>query len=326
MTDDEYRRELKNLVHEGVRSAVGEASRCALLMYRDAPNVGDAAIWLAQRSVLRSLGVDVAYAEAGRFFRHSTFSRSVPEGPILISGGGSLGTTWVKSHEFKERIIREYPDRRVVILPQSANFSTPESLERFLEIASAHPDLKILVRDAWTHEALQALGSRVMLVPDMVFALEHPRLTPGRGAAAGPGGVLWLLREDAEATGRSPAATPGRRADWSDAAMVRWSLEFDKLVARTRFSPVRRTRLGEWKAEKRVDDGLALLSGFDLVVTDRLHGAVLAFLLGKPCVVLDNSWGKVHRFCKTWFAGSDSVRLVSDVSEAYDVVEQLKLV
>ena len=37
------------------------------------------------------------------------------------------------------------------------------------------------------------------------------------------------------------------------------------------------------------------------VVSSRLHGFLLACLLGVPGVLLDNSYGKNHAYFQTWF-------------------------
>ncbi len=45
-----------------------------------------------------------------------------------------------------------------------------------------------------------------------------------------------------------------------------------------------------------------------MLVTDRLHGMVLAHLLGVQCEVMDNRWGKVKSFYDTWYRDEPSVR------------------
>ncbi len=320
MSNVAYRGVLASQVRAGVSEAVGSASQCAIVMYRDSPNVGDAAIWRAQEQVLSSLGVEIGYVAAGRHFRPETLRRCVADGPILISGGGSLGTTWPNSHAFKERVISEFPDRRVVILPQSANFDSDDALSEFSDVVASHPDVTIMARDTPTLERLQGLGCTLSLVPDMVFALEHPLLDVDRSPREGPRRLLWLLREDAEAPGNTIDPVEGERHDWADARIIRLAHELDVRLDKTRIPALRRTRLASWKAARRVDDGLRMLSDYDMVVTDRLHGALLSFLMGLPCVVLDNSWGKVHRFCRTWFETTDSITLATDVREVDEVL------
>ena len=64
-------------------------------------------------------------------------------------------------------------------------------------------------------------------------------------------------------------------------------------------------RCSRWRAPaasppRAVDAAFALLARGECVVTDRLHGHLLATLLGRPSVVCDNSFGKVRSFYETW--------------------------
>ena len=58
----------------------------------------------------------------------------------------------------------------------------------------------------------------------------------------------------------------------------------------------------------RVERGLRLLARGETVVTDRLHGHILALLLGIPHVVMDNDYGKVGAYIAAWTQASPLVR------------------
>jgi pyruvyl transferase EpsO len=60
-----------------------------------------------------------------------------------------------------------------------------------------------------------------------------------------------------------------------------------------------------------------------VVVTDRLHGHILALLLGIPHVVLDNSYGKLHHFIRTWTHASPLVRMAAAPDEATALAREL---
>ena len=45
---------------------------------------------------------------------------------------------------------------------------------------------------------------------------------------------------------------------------------------------------------KMFRDSLAMYSSSKLIITDRLHASILAFLLHKPHVFLDQSYGKIR--------------------------------
>ena len=62
-------------------------------------------------------------------------------------------------------------------------------------------------------------------------------------------------------------------------------------------------------SERLVEDAARLFARHDLIVTDRLHGHILACLLNRKNIVLDNSYGKNSRYVTAWTQGSELVTL-----------------
>ena len=52
--------------------------------------------------------------------------------------------------------------------------------------------------------------------------------------------------------------------------------------------------------ENQINQSVRLLSNYDLIITTRLHGHILACLLGIPNILLNNSYGKNKNFYQTW--------------------------
>ena len=69
-------------------------------------------------------------------------------------------------------------------------------------------------------------------------------------------------------------------------------------------------------AQEVVASGAKLLSRGKVVVTDRLHAAVLARLIGRPVVALDNSYGKLSSAANAWLGELGGITLVDDATEA----------
>ncbi len=74
------------------------------------------------------------------------------------------------------------------------------------------------------------------------------------------------------------------------------------------------------RAQARVERGLRLLARGELIVTDRLHGHILALLLGIPHVVLDNDYGKVGAYIAAWTQRSPLVRQARSSQAAAELV------
>jgi hypothetical protein len=69
-------------------------------------------------------------------------------------------------------------------------------------------------------------------------------------------------------------------------------------------------------AERWVDRGCAILARGRVVVTDRLHGHLLALLQDIPHVVLDNSYGKLRSVYDTWTHASPVAHWAESPDEA----------
>jgi pyruvyl transferase EpsO len=164
-----------------LREHLGPASECALLIYRNNPNVGDAAIWLAATRTLSDLGFSIRYSATRDQANLEELRATLPEGPIFISGGGSLGTNYPTTHAHKESVIKAFPDRKVVILPQSGRFDDDAAFERFGSVVASHDDVTILCRDSSTLDTLSQLDVVTALCPDLVTALgTHSTFVKGR--------------------------------------------------------------------------------------------------------------------------------------------------
>ncbi|MGH9613096.1 MAG: polysaccharide pyruvyl transferase family protein, partial [Bryobacteraceae bacterium] len=142
---------------------------CALLDYPAYPNIGDHMIWLGEvlyLTMVRRVKI--------RFVGSLNEPLSLPSGlPILLSGGGNLGDLWPEHQNFRERIVSQYRNRPIVIMPQTMHFRDQTNLRKAAAAFNAHPDLTILIRDERSLEtARQAFGNcRVRLTPDMAFEL-----------------------------------------------------------------------------------------------------------------------------------------------------------
>lgn len=270
----------------------------ALVDFPDHPNVGDSAIWLGEIALLRAVGAgDPAYVCRWDDFDETAFRTACPEGPILIHGGGNLGDIWPHHQHFREALLTRFPDRRIVQLPQSIRFRDPANRDRFAATVARHPDFHLCVRDdASLAEARAHFACPSELAPDSAFGL---------GTLARPVepdcDVLMLLRSDAERAARDDGGLRALR----DAVALDWLEE----------EPVTATDLTE-RARQRVARGLRLLSRGDRIVTDRLHGHILALLLGIRHIILDNDYGKVAAYHAAWTAGSPLVRQAATAEEA----------
>ena len=145
---------------------------------------------------------------------------------------------------------------------------------------------------------------RSELCPDMALLLK-PQVPAPRSDA----GILWLCRNDQESRGWASMAAPSDivRVDWRQESRGRLEPAHEFLLRQRMLHPHGLARAGSLQhriqnalATRRLRRGLRLLGSARIIVTDRLHGHILATLSGIPHVVLDNTYGKVRSFYDTW--------------------------
>jgi exopolysaccharide biosynthesis predicted pyruvyltransferase EpsI len=310
---------------------------CALIDYPNHENVGDCAIWAGERAVLHQLQRDVAYVADITAFSGAAMRRRIGGGgTILMHGGGNFGDLYPHHQRLRERVTRQFPDNRIVMLPQTASFRTAESLAA-AKIRFRHSNLVLLVRDKQSLDLVDAeFDVPVHLAPDSALAL-------GAFSEATPDiPIVWLARTDDERaeTGRPPASMRTadqtvRVADW----VGKRSSDLPTLALReatliggglSRLMPALAARNNPWLsnsydklAMSRVRHGERLVSRAEVVVTDRLHGHILALLMGRPHVLVNDQYDKVGRFYRTWSSSTAGIKFAEDGQDAWEQAQAL---
>lgn len=333
------------------REILVPGSRCALALYPDHWNAGDAAIWWGTRTLLAELGVEVGYACDPWSYDPGGLRAALPEGPILLLGGGNFGDVYPREQGLRARILADFADRRIVQLPQSISFTSPDAIAEMAALLSRQRDFTLLVRDEaslrFSRERFPAVNAS--LCPDTALALDLP---PRSRPADVPVVALW--RSDAESLGPLPALPADWVArDWTLIGGVLPAAEAAELsTAARRFRewvgvpppwpppvhepcPLRRRIawrhlpwLWDQLAEDRTLRGLRILSRGRVVLTNRLHAHLLCLLAGIPHVVCDTANGKVFGCRDTWLTGPESldrsvVRFAANPDEAVEAAQSL---
>jgi len=305
-------------------------ARVALIHFPNHANVGDSAIWLGQRKLLKTLKLKDVYNCDYRTYKQSHMSeRITTDTIILLSGGGNIGDIWSEEHGFREAIISGFPKNKIIQLPQSISFSNTSNLKRAQRIFEGHRDFTLFVRDkASLAFARDNFNCNTSLCPDMALQLGNlarPVMPTRR--------LVCLLRSDKESKG------------FAEQAKTLLLEPCDWLNETARFEKINRLVTGLWKpgqeiwrrldfcigavydmtAEARLFRGLRLLSAGEIVVTDRLHAHILCLLMNIPHILLDNSYGKVKHFVEAWTKASPLVQLAESVSAVPELLDSIRV-
>lgn len=292
---------------------VADAGPFALLDVPNYANAGDSAILLGQLAFLAERhGRRPAHMCDPVTYDPAVIRRRCGGRLLFLHGGGNFGDIWPLHQDFRERVLRDFPDFKIVQLPQSIHFGDDGALARARRAIDRHRDFTLLVRDRRSLDfAERHFACPTLLCPDLAFAMDArpPERRPDLD-------VLCLMRTDKESAVADDVGARLRAmglrvaaADWKDERRGPLHVVQDRFLA----TLGRRPRLRAWDATATLDHGIRLRlarsrvrTGSDIlargraVVTDRLHGHVLCVLSGIPHVVLDNRFGKVRALHDAW--------------------------
>ena len=313
------------LIRTEVGKHVVQGQPYALVDFPSYSNVGDSAIWLGLTKVLLEVtGRRPSYVSHSRPKDISALWSALPNGPIIICGGGNFGDIWKDHQGLRYRLMREFPGRQIVQMPQSIQFNDPRNLALCSEEIARHGNFYLMVRDDRSLRIAQEnFTCPVSLIPDTAFclgALEQSR--------AQRYDTIYMLRSDSEKSdvdlSEAQSIVDGPVWDWLDEpahTRRKCPMTVAKTVASGKFSMnAFRVRHYEDLASRRLVRGIAMLSQGQRIVTDRLHVHIMSLLLNIPHVALDNSYGKVHGYIDAW---TDECPLVSKAINSKEVLRGL---
>ena len=287
-----------------------QAPRAFVFLAADYGNIGDLAITAAQRGfIAQALPghqlVPVPISITREVIR-SIRKQIAPGDLVSIVGGGNMGSLYPDIEELRQLVIRTFPKNRIVCFPQSLDWNdsaaSEEALARIVRTYSRHPDLHVFARESVSRDKLRGLFAahpnvHVGYVPDVVLSARAAQL--GLDAPSTPSGILLCMRDDRE---RALAA--------SQHAQLRALLEATGEAITVTDTHAGGARLDDARCARLVADKLAQFSAARLVVTDRLHGMILALVAGTPCLVLPNANHKIRQTWQDWLQDVPQLRFV----------------
>lgn len=230
--------------------------------------------------------------------------------PIMVNGGGNMGTLWFDAEKTHRRIIQKNPKSKVFIFPNTLFYEDTDwgrsEFERSIQIYNRHKGLFLYAREKHSYEIMKKAYRNVRLIPDMVFSLnESARNLPRQGC-------LLCLRNDCERT----------RTDEQDRILR-------EQVHRLFGDAVRDTTMvvkGGVRAEQRseaLEQKFAEFAAAELVITDRLHGMIFCAITGTPCIVINSRSPKV-RGCYEWIQNLGYIAFTDDVTQIIPVYNHME--
>ena len=211
------------------------------------------------------------------------------------------------------RLIKLFPDKKIVIFPQTINYTTKTSLEEAKDILNNHPDLTIMCRDETSYETAKKnfFKAKLLLYPDIVTSLigtkkiNHERK-----------GVLFCMRDDIEAFYKPDeinalkARFVGITIGHTDTTLKQYKTKMQELYNN------RNTIL---------DSIFEEYSHYKVIITDRYHGTIFGLISGTPVVVIGSTDHKLSSGVK-WFPKEqfgDYITFANNLDEAYEKASEI---
>ncbi|MDA4847997.1 polysaccharide pyruvyl transferase family protein [Hoeflea poritis] len=273
----------------------------AIVDYPNYANPGDCAIWIGARTALERLyGHAPAYVSTVRQFDARQCRDRISRGTVFFLGGGNFGSLYDKHHRMRLRALEKIADMRIVLLPLSvaergSDTDNPSLIAETRAILGRCSQLKVFARETNSQKRLrETYGIDAELCPDTAHWCSISDVTPATEA-------VGLLRKDNEALPRRSRGNLPDSAifDWRDDSSIK---QMNRLGKISSFIPAPRLRLAAFDrvAKAKVAAASRLLGRGNHVVTDRLHGVILASLMKRKVAAADNKTGKVGAYVSTW--------------------------
>lgn len=312
--DDIGRRmtDLSAMLNEQADLVQGKA---VLLDYPVHGNVGDLLIWKGEQAFLKRNKKPLAGQYSIKNMGGRASRKIETCDTICLHGGGNFGDIWPVHQKFRETIISKYPQKRIIIFPQSVYYDDAKELDRACGVLKRHPDLHILLRDEASLRLLQEREvMNLRLCPDMAHAL-WGGWRPGSPSGDGHQ-WLYLLRRDKE-RGNLPKWLEDMEAqskDWADLRKrraERWFRNGTKIVSMDGKYGNALPASAVWNlvADVLIRRAMRLVAEHENVVTNRLHAVIISSLLARRVVAYDNSYGKLSAYISCWLSGVDEIDL-----------------
>ena len=321
--------QLSKIIDERLLPVIKKNTKTYECIYLDLPyhtNIGDTLIWHGTEHFLKRAGLKCLYKTSFLVYSENTMKKIIKRSNappykktlIFLHGGGNFGDLWEIHHNFKKEIIKNYLDNPIIILPQTVSYSDVNKIKTDSKLFAQHKNLTICARDKRSYQILKNnFQNEIVLVPDMAFCIPLNELKYFRVKQENK--TLLLKRNDIELNNTIDYLKfiPEKEIDIRDWPSIEKrmisSYFMEKIFvlnrkASNQFSHFTDIYASYFYKRSLIKAGVKFISKYNKIYTTRLHGAILSFLLEKPCILLDNSYGKNSTFFETWLSDSDVIQ------------------
>ncbi|HCG8092635.1 polysaccharide pyruvyl transferase family protein [Vibrio parahaemolyticus] len=225
----------------------------------------------------------------------------LPGDIITLKGGGNIGVEYYREELYRRKIINSFKENKIIIFPQTiyfkdSSFSNKEKRKTF-QVFEENKNVYVCTRDENSYCQIEPIiKQRAIFTPDIVFSLGMLDLPSIRE------GVVTAFRDDVEG--------------------IFTKTEIDKMLSKLN-SDFKKVTVSDTTTNYPISIDMRenelfkiwnVFSSAELIVTDRLHGMIFAYITKTPCIVLKTYNHKVTGQYK-WLENEPNIFLVDDLDK-----------
>lgn len=285
--------------------------KCIVFCAADYGNLGDVAITYAQTKFLlqKFPGYTVVDVPISKPISVLKQIRNVcsHDDIITLTGGGYMGDLYFRSEMLRQLIIQVFRKFRIISFPQTADFSSSilgnDLLYHAERIYSNCTHLELWARENRSFLFMKKHFKKcnIRLTPDIVMSLDK-RQSLNREV------ITFCLRNDLEKNNETIHIVKAIENKIKNQEIVEY---YDTHIGNIKLDILQRERELEkiWKQFGRSK----------LVITDRLHGMIFAYITGTPALVLPNNNFKINE-CYKWIEDCNYIKFLYSVKDVSKVL------
>lgn len=280
-------------------------------------NIGDQAITMAEYKFLeRHLKLHSNIIEIpSQYIRMdiNKWKKVIGNNTILIHGGGFIGSLWPEEYSMIKEVIETFHENYIVILPQTIYYdSICNEIKEFDDIMARCKNITLCVREKISYEfVLKYLpNSNPELIPDMVTYLDSRMINVDLSKQRN--GVMLCLRNDKEKN------INDFMYNTIMSSILKYFNENEIIHTDTFINET----IYPYRREESVKQKILEFSKAKIIITDRLHGMVLAALANTPCIVLSNCNHKV-KGVYNWISNNKYIHYIENINEFESHIKDL---
>lgn len=275
------------------------------IFFLDAPaygNIGDQAIAYAMESFMADVLNDYSQIEITEDQLPSSviwLKKTIRDKDIIcLTGGGNMGVMYQRYESVRRLVMKTFPNNTIIVFPQTFDYGKDrygqKELDRAQKLYGSVKRLILCARDEDSYKSMSLYfpKAKVIFCPDIALYLDY------RKSFKKTGGVGVCLRNDQERV-----LTNGQHE------------QIGKVISKmTTITTIDESELpiNQRNRKRIVENKLREFGSKELIVTDRLHGMIFAFITDTPCLAFPNTNGKVERVSR-YLSTRGNVQFTKDI-------------